>query len=163
MGTLLPAPAQASSRTQLDCKVLFDLTLTPGLSLRPSKGSFTTGGEVGTLDCTGVYRGRKISGPGSFGVDARYGGSSPAGDSCLLEAGSGRYFFTLPADGGPVKEQGTFDQRMFNRRGNVAASSADRQTSWMGDFVFVPTKGDCVIEPVTTARVEMDIQGRSAG
>ncbi len=162
LGTMLPTPAQASSHTQLDCGSVLDVTLTPGLSLNPSHGSFTTGGERGTMDCEGVYRGRKVTGPGTLGIEGRYGESTPGGDSCLLEAGSGRYFFTLPTEGGSVKEQGTFQQRMFNRQGDVKASSAERQTSWMGEFIFIPTKGNCVTSPVTQARVEMDIRGRSA-
>lgn len=162
LGMMLPTPAQASSHTHLDCGSVLDVTLTPGLSLIPSQGSFTTGGERGTLDCEGVYRGRKVTGPGTLGIEGRYGESSPGGDSCLLEAGSGRYFFTLPTEGGPVKEQGTFQQRMFNRQGDVEASSADRQNNWMGEFVFIPTRGNCVSGPVTQARIEMDIRGGSA-
>ncbi|MFN2557642.1 MAG: hypothetical protein ABR592_12410 [Nitriliruptorales bacterium] len=154
-------PAQASSRTQLKCSAVFDVTVTPGLSLTPSEGSYTTGGERGTWDCQGLYRGRTVTGLGTISVAGRYGESSPLGDTCLNVSGPGTYSFTLPTDGGPAKEQGTYEQSLFNRRGDVEASSADRQTSWMGDFVFIPTKGNCLTGPITAARIEMNIQGHS--
>ncbi len=162
LSVMLPVPGQAAPATQLDCKAVLDLTLTPGLSLLPNEGSYTTGGERGTWDCTGIIRGRKVTGPGTIGIEGQYGESSPFGDSCLLVIGPGNYSFTLPTDGGPVKEQGTYHERMFNRRGQVQASSADRQTSWRGDFEFIPTEGNCVTGRITAARVEMVIRGRSA-
>lgn len=160
---LSPLPAEAS-HTSLDCTSGLDVTISPGLSALPSKGSVTTGESPGLMECTGVLRGQEVGGPGSLSLRGTYGETSDAGDTCHLEGGRGRYSLTLPTTGGAVREEGTFAEVLGpTREGAISAVSDDGETKWTGRFDFLPMQGDCLLTPITAARFTVRLEGRHGG
>lgn len=159
--SLPPLPAQASHET-LTCTAVLDLAITPGLSIMPSKGTFTTGKNPGPMECAGMLQGHEVAGLGSLGITGNYGESSNAGDTCHLVLGTGTYLLRLPTRHGPVTEEGTFAEVLApTRRGSVSAAS--EQTNWTGTAEFVPTEGDCLFKPITAAQIKLRLEGRHAG
>ncbi len=66
------APASAAS-SGTPCTFEYDAVISPGLSSSPSSGTIKTNGETGTITCNGPVNGKQPTGPGTFGVGARYG------------------------------------------------------------------------------------------
>lgn len=156
--SLAPLPA-AAAHTSLECTSVLDLAISPGLSMMPSKGNFTTVGNSGPLECTGIFQGHEVTGPGSLGIQGNYGQSTTAGDTCQLEAGTGEYSLTLPTRGGTIGESGSLAEILGpGRQGSVGLAS--EQTSWAGSFDFAPTQGDCLSTPITAAQVSLRLEGR---
>src|SRR5581483_3829717 len=77
--------------TQTHCTFTSTIALAPGLSVVPSSGTFTSGGETGTVSCDGPVRGIVPTGPGTLGVEGRYGTRDP--DTCFGGEGEGRFSF----------------------------------------------------------------------
>ena len=71
-GAARPAASPGSADTRTHCTFTSAITLTPGLSIVPSSGTFTSGGETGTVSCDGPVRGIVPTGPGTLGVEGRY-------------------------------------------------------------------------------------------
>lgn len=137
---LLAAPAQG--RTNAVCSTRQDVNLRPGAGPTPSSGTFDTGGETGSIICTGTFNGHRVTGPGSFGNEGTYTGI------CILGATSGRYFITVPTDAGPMHFAPTYAS-------TFAAVGLDDGSQpgirWTGFEVALFTHGDCVTAPVTKA------------
>lgn len=145
--------AQESDSTP--CTAEFDLTLSPGLSNTPSSGTFTSGGETGTIECQGNVNGKKATGPGTFGSEGRYGTEDP--DTCT-SGGEGEAIqtFTVPTVDGDerVVNEGTITYGALEGGGLI--SGRFRGPRFSGTFEVTPTKGDCVTEPVTEIHVSLE-------
>src|SRR4051794_23774214 len=70
------APGSANGQ-KTQCTFASTITLGPGLSVVPSTGTFSSGGETGTVTCDGPVRGIVPTGPGTLGVEGRYGTKDP--------------------------------------------------------------------------------------
>src|SRR5207245_2369082 len=55
-GFALPAQSQEGGTP---CRFEVDATLSPGLSRTPNSGTFTSGGETGTISCDGAVNGEQ--------------------------------------------------------------------------------------------------------
>src|SRR5437762_9548193 len=105
VGARLTAPAGAAG-SATHCTFTSTITLTPGLSVVPSAGTFSSGGETGTVSCDGPVRGIVPTGPGTLGVEGRYGTKDPS--TCFGGGGEGRFSFTFPTATGVGKRSNTF-------------------------------------------------------
>jgi hypothetical protein len=133
-GMATPVAGQA----QTTCTGEHDFTLTPGLSNEPGSGSFTTGGETGTIDCQGEK--------GSWGFAGEYGTKDP--DSCT-SGGEGTVTHSVTWAGGEnITEDGEFTYGAL-QSGVFGGSFETPRMS--GDFEVTPTEGDCVTAPITKA------------
>ncbi|MDP8961859.1 MAG: hypothetical protein M3N32_09625, partial [Actinomycetota bacterium] len=167
---LTPLPAQAShesphesSREPLNCTATLDLTIEPGLSITPSKGTFTTGKKPGPIECTGILQGHEVIGPGALGITGNYGQSSEAGDTCSLVVATGTYSLTLPTRHGPVSEKGNFAEVLGPTKEGSFSAVSDSRENWAGKFEFSSTQGDCVLTPITAARVTLQLERGDGG
>jgi hypothetical protein len=142
--TLLPAPAaRAASKT--NCRFTSAIALEPGLSVVPSAGTFSSGGETGTVTCDGPVRGIVPTGPGTLGVDGRYGTKDP--DTCFAGEGEGRFSFTFPTASGTGKRSNVFTFSFSLVGLSPSGFSGD---GFGGGFDNVePEEGDCIVRPVT--------------
>ena len=121
------------------CTAEGDFTVTPGLSTSPSSGTFTTGGESGTLSCKG-------GGNGNMGFDGRYGTKDP--DTCSSGGegtSKGVYKFS---DGSEVTDDVEVTYGPF-QGGALGGSFKGARSS--GTFEVTPIEGDCVSKPLTKA------------
>src|SRR5262245_6165628 len=98
--------AAGAADTQTHCTFSTTVTLAPGLSVAPSSGTFTSGGETGTVSCDGPVRGIVPTGPGTLGVVGRYGTKDPS--TCFGGQGEGRFSFTFPTATGVGKRSNVF-------------------------------------------------------
>ncbi|MFL5798597.1 MAG: hypothetical protein ACJ77A_11780 [Actinomycetota bacterium] len=153
MPALSAMPAQAASAGT--CTVKATVTITPGISMRPTKG--TVSGSGGTIACTGLVRGVVVAGPGKLAVSGTYGtGATRAlqhGDTCGQGSGSGSLTATLPkAAGGTMRVLGTFT---FVRVGPAVEVNGRLGTSrFAGTLGFGPKFGQtCATVRVTSATV----------
>jgi hypothetical protein len=139
----------AAPATDAVCVNALTLTLSPGFSPRPASGTSTTGGETGTLVCTGTVGGRRISGPGTVGVQETYA----TGAACLSDSSHGEVTITLPAIGGPVHIAGALTGY---RLGLVeVVDIAFPQARFHGTGPVLPLSGDCLLAPITRALVSI--------
>src|SRR5689334_17127873 len=144
-GVATAAGAGGSTGPQTHCTFSSTITLAPGFSVVPSSGTFTSGGETGTVSCDGPVRGIVPTGPGALGVVGRYGTKDP--DTCFGGEGEGRFSFTFPTATG------------FGKRSNVLtfsfsliglSRSGCQGDGYAGTFDDVePQEGDCFVHPVT--------------
>jgi len=81
-GGALPA---TSAEPQTNCRFATEVNLSPGLSVKPSSGTFASDGESGRVECDGPVRGIHPSGPGTLGVMGKYGTKDP--DTCFAGEG----------------------------------------------------------------------------
>ena len=124
----------------VSCTAEGDFTVNPGLSTSPSSGTFTTGGDTGTLDCKG-------GGKGTIGIDGKYGTKDP--DSCSAGGegiSRGVYKFS---DGTEVTDDVEFTYGPF-QGGALGGSFKGERSS--GTFEVTSIDGDCVSKPITKAR-----------
>lgn len=122
------------------CTAEADFSITPGVSTSPTSGTFTTGGDTGTLDCKG-------GGKGTIGFAGRYGTKDP--DSCS-SGGEGTATDTFRfSDGSTVRDDVEFIYGAF-QGGIVGGSFKGARAS--GTFEITPIEGDCVSKPITKAR-----------
>jgi hypothetical protein len=142
----VPAGA-ADPRTH--CRFASEVTLSPGLSVVPSSGSFTSDGENGTVECDGPVRGLQPVGPGTLGVFGRYGTKDP--DTCFAGEGEGRFSFTFPTAQGTGKRSNVFT---FSFSLVGAPSGGFEGDGFDGSFDDVrPEEGDCFVHPVTKVAI----------
>jgi hypothetical protein len=151
-GLLLPAaaPAGAEAGPKTNCTFTSTITLQPGFSVVPSSGTFTSGGETGTVTCDGPVRGIVPTGPGTLGVTGRYGTKDP--DTCFAGEGEGRFSFTFPTARGPGKRSNVFTFSFSLIGLSPSGFSGD---GFGGGFDDVePQEGDCLVHPVTRILVK---------
>ncbi|HEV7862681.1 MAG TPA: hypothetical protein VGR20_08275 [Acidimicrobiia bacterium] len=130
------------------CAFEVDVSLSPGLSISPSSGTFTSKGESGTLDCQGDVGGHPAVGRGTFGAEGRYGIEGD-GDGCRSKEGrgDGTAHLTVPVEGGSqhVDDPFTMTYRVDGR--SVVGEITGQRFS--GTFDVTKADGDCVRRPVT--------------
>src|SRR5438128_2228699 len=83
----LVAATAGAADSPTHCMFTSTITLAPGLSVVPSAGTFSSGGETGTVSCDGPVRGIVPTGPGTLGVEGRYGTKDPS--TCFRGQGEG--------------------------------------------------------------------------
>jgi hypothetical protein len=146
---LTPVHAEAASTTDAVCTSVFTAHITPGFSMRPGSGSVTSNGETGRLVCSGTAYGKRITGPGTFSVEETY----TSGPACLTDKSSGEVRSTIPTTGGPIHIVGALTGR---RLGLVEfVDIAFPRARFSGTGVVVPTRGNCLITPLTRALVSI--------
>jgi hypothetical protein len=162
----VPAGAgRPSAEPGTPCAFSAEFDIDPGLSVVPNSGTFTTGDETGTMDCSGPVDGRRPTGTGRFGAEGRYGTRDP--DSCLIGGeGTAVQTFSIPTAEGArrVRNPITFTYHPVSTRppgagpgpGPIAAGEF-RGPRYSGTFDVTALKGDCVTAPVT--RVRLDARG----
>jgi hypothetical protein len=140
----LPVPA-ARAEAKTRCTFTSAIALQPGLSIVPSTGVFTSNGESGTVSCDGPVRGIVPTGPGTLGVEGRYGTKDP--DTCFAGEGKGRFSFTFPTATGVGKRSNVFT---FSFSLIGVSDSGFSGDGFGGGFDDVrPEEGDCIVRPVT--------------
>jgi len=150
LGLIVPPPAMGAAKTQ--CNFTSTITLQPGFSVVPSTGTFSSGGQTGTVTCDGPVRGIIPTGPGTLGVEGRYGTKDP--DTCFAGEGDGRFSFTFPTATGTGRRSNvfTFTFSLIGLPGSGNGFSGD---GFGGGFDEVrPEEGDCLVHPVTKILVK---------
>jgi hypothetical protein len=110
-------------------------------------GTGTSNGQTGSISCTGQFDGHAVTGPGSFGFQENYVAN------CLVDESKGTYFATVPTDAGPVHLEGPFTVARLGLTYTVEATRPGER--FTGSGLVVPTKGDCLLNPITEATVYM--------
>jgi hypothetical protein len=142
---LVPVPAFAEG---VPCRFEARFHLTPGLSVIPGRGEFTSGGETGTISCQGLLSPGPVTGPGTFGAQGRYG-TGPLGDTCFTGGeGDGVQSFTIPTAGGPLHVTNPITFRYGPATGHVMGGTF-QGGSFAGTFEISSFEGDCVANPMT--------------
>jgi hypothetical protein len=143
-------PAQAKEQTP--CSFKFNSDINPGLSNSGSSGTHKTGGETGTVDCKGKVNGKTPTGPGTFGVDGRYGTVDP--DTCTSGGeGDGTMSLTIPTADGPQHVDAPFTFT-YGALQNGLFAVTFKGDQWSGTAEVRPTKGDCVSSSLTKMTAE---------
>ena len=140
---LVATPAQAQGGAV--CTFAADFKVLPGFSSTPSRGTFTTGGETGTVDCVGLVFGQEVIGAGTFGFEGEYGTGPSGGDTCSDGQGRGTFSMHIPTSLGRVHAQGTFTEAFVGNGGQFVGQSPVMEISCL--YEFRPTQGDCVTTP----------------
>jgi len=145
LATLAPTAHAASAAT---CAASSGVTLSPGISMKPSSGTFTSA-PGGTLACVGVVKGVKVGGKGTLSFQGSYG----PGDTCSSGKGSGTLAAALPkVGGGHLSVSGTFTLTRVGSAVTVKGKLAGSQLA--GSLQFLPKAGqNCVKTKVTSATV----------
>jgi hypothetical protein len=151
-GLLMPpagsAGSEPSDRTR--CTFTTPIALLPGLSVVPTSGTFSSGGENGRVSCDGPVRGIVPTGEGTLGVEGRYGTDDP--DTCFGGEGEGRFSFTFPTATGVGRRSNvfTFSFSLFGLSTGGSSGNGFSGDGFGGGFDEVrPEEGDCVLRPVT--------------
>jgi len=142
----MPA-GQARGAGGTPCTFDYDAVVSPGLSSSPSSGTIKTNGETGTITCSGPVDGKQPTGPGTFGVDARYG--TKGGATCQSGGdGDGVLTFTIPTSSGAEHVTGHFTYTFGGLQNGLfsAQFEGDRMS---GTAEATPQEGDCASRPVT--------------
>jgi hypothetical protein len=152
MTVLQPSPARAAAGTP--CVFRFDVSLSPGMSLTPVKGAYSTA-ATGTLTCSGTIMGQHPTGAGSLTVSGTFGASSASGDTCLAMAGTGTYWSTIPTAEGSVSvsDDYTFSWGLGSSTATAPGTGRFAGQSSSGTFALVPLDGTCLSSPVTKAHI----------
>jgi hypothetical protein len=155
-GFALPALSQGDGTP---CRFEVDATLSPGVSSRPSSGTFTSNGETGTVTCDGPVNGEAPTGAGTLGLDGRYG-LAGGGDSCRSNrgAGDGTMKFTVPTASGSQHVDDPFTTTYALEGRRVVGKFTGQRFS--GTFEITAARGDCFFDPIT--RVHLSGEGRLA-
>ena len=156
LALLGPSAAAALARADdagTPCAFEADVSLSPGLSRSPSRGTFDSSGESGTLDCQGDVGGQPATGRGTFGAEGRYG-TGGEGDSCQSKEGrgDGTAHLTVPVQGGTrhVDDPFTLTYRV-DGRSVVGEITGER---FSGTFDVTSANGDCLWHPVTRIHIK---------
>ncbi|HKN39087.1 MAG TPA: hypothetical protein VJ456_08275 [Acidimicrobiia bacterium] len=140
---LVATPARAQGGAV--CTFAADFKVLPGFSSTPSRGTFTTGGETGTVDCVGLVFGQEVLGAGTFGFEGEYGTGPSGGDTCSDGQGRGTFSMHVPTSLGRVHAQGTFTEAFVGNGGQFVGQGPVMEISCL--YEFRPTQGDCVTTP----------------
>jgi hypothetical protein len=128
-------------------------TITPGISMTPTRNHLTTNGETGVINCVGSINGHEVTGPGTWGVDHPIG-PGPLGEATCLQssAAGGKFLYTVPTRHGQLHVEGALAYTHVGTGGTISGQ-ADAIT-FSGTFRFQPKAGNCVTTPVTAVTVE---------
>jgi hypothetical protein len=150
--------AEVSAASGTTCEVEHVPTLTPGLSVQGSTGTFEDK-VAGSISCSGPLLGITPTGPGTVYDKGNYGTEDP--DSCFGGGeGVGSYTLSFPTADGPEELVApftvTFGEPATNGHGLVTVKLQGE--GWTGDLAATPTKGDCFSAPVTEVVVKGTLQ-----
>lgn len=152
-GLISTSEVRADSGTT--CTVENPVTLSPGLSLQGSTGTFDNQNR-GTVECDGPVDGVQPTGKGTFLDKGSYGTKDP--DDCVGGGeGEGAYTMVLPTAHGEhtVVLPFTLEFGAPSTAGGLVGVHT-RGDGFTGEFGGTPTAGDCVSAPVT----EVVVQGK---
>ena len=153
--TLLLAPAvgpASAAPPPTRCTFSVVVSLSPGLSLVPTSGDFSSGGQTGTVSCDGVVRGVRPVGPGTLGVTGRYGTRDP--DTCLDGEGDGRFSFTFPTAEGEGRRSNVFSFSFGLLRAFAGGPPGEFSGDGFSGTIDVrPEEGNCFVAPVTKVSI----------
>ena len=135
------APLRAEEPATMDCVHEFVLIVAPGAQAASQDFTYTSGGQTGTIVCQGSLGGRRVSGPGTIGVEGTMQGS------CFEGKGTGTNRLSVPTDQGVIEFVEPF---AVAYRGTVGTYEGERMS---GHFQFIPAEGNCVSAPMTKALV----------
>jgi hypothetical protein len=148
----------AADQGRSTCRFSFYASLSPGLSGTPGSGTITTGGQSGTLQCTGPVEGADPNGRGVTGVEGRYGVAHA--NSCLSAItgdgdGAGMNSLTIPTTAGTkdIGQTFTFTYGGKPPSGGGFVSGEFKGPRFSGSFEITPVDGDCISAPVTKVHV----------
>jgi hypothetical protein len=142
------AGAAGPKKTAAQCNLKVKVTLSPGISLTATSGTFS--GTGGTINCSGMVVGTvvKSTQTGSLSISGSYGP-----DTCA--SGKGKGTFSASIGGKAVK--GSFTYTRVGTAGTFTGTSTDGLGSTAtigGGFLFQPpTSQNCAKVRVTTATV----------
>jgi hypothetical protein len=148
--TASPSLAQSGSPegpTSAQCSFVFPARFAPGFTLASRPGTGTSDGQTGSISCHGQFDGHTVTGPGSFGFQESYIAN------CLVDQGSGTYFATVPTDAGSIHLEGPYTYTRLGLTFSVEATRPGERFD--GSGIVVPTKGDCLLNPITDTTVYM--------
>jgi len=162
---LAPTPARAAvpgtdqgprSPKDIHCLAKLDVTLSPGISMTPSAGRISSGGETGTNACDGPINGFTPTGVATRGEEGRYGVEGPS--SCMNPSGVAAWTikFTVPTTGGPQHVEFPVRGTYGPLQGGGVYGGTFSGDGMYGHFTIRPVKGDCVTSPITLAHLECD-------
>jgi hypothetical protein len=163
---LAPSPSGAAdtpgpnpgprSPDDVHCLAEIDLTFSPGISMTPSSGTFTTGGETGTNRCDGPINGYMPTGPATRGEDGRYGVEGPS--SCTNPSGVGEWtiVFTMPTTGGRQHVEFPVRGPYGPLKGGGVFGGTFTGEGMYGHYAVSVLEGDCVTTPITKVHLDCD-------
>jgi len=149
-GSGLVPLGEAAAASGATCVVESGVVISPGISTKPSKGTFESRG--GQIACTGVVSDTPVAGLGSLKFSGRYG-KLLGGDTCEYGKGSGSLTASLPrVGGGSISVSGTFS--FVRAASDVVVTGKLGGGSAVGNLQFVPKLGQtCATNKVTRATV----------
>jgi hypothetical protein len=144
LAALAPAPAAwAGSSSLASCAGTWKVSFRPGVELTADSSAFTTNGRTGTVLCVGTVDGALVTGPGTFGKHGVFVGS------CLAGEGSGKISVAIPTTAGVKHVEFPFTMVTGPGLGFKFGDSLFGPLT----FLFTPSKGTCVLTPVTEITV----------
>jgi hypothetical protein len=148
------AGSAAQADDEVHCSNVHELTLSPGLSIQGSTGTFK---EIsGRMECQGPINGRTPTGPGSYSDSGRYGTKDP--DTCQ-EGGEGTGVFssTIPSKDGGMVLTGAYTFTYGDYTANPGYVSGKFSGDGVrGTFKVRPLEGDCITKPITRVHVDAE-------
>jgi hypothetical protein len=138
------------------CLAKLDVTISPGLSMSPTSGTFTSGGETGTNRCDGPINGYMPTGLATRGEDGRYGVEGPS--SCMSQSGVSEWtiVFTVPTTGGPQHVEFPVRGTYGPLHGGGVWGGTFTGEGMYGHFTGTVLQGNCVTEPITKVHLDCD-------
>jgi hypothetical protein len=133
------APAVGAGESTASCAMHSALSFSPGIGPTPQRVASSSHGETGTLICTGTVRGHDVTGAGTMGFEGVFDAS------CLGGAGRETFSATIPTNAGPEKLTFVVDETVVPPGGFKVGGSL----VGAAPYVFYPTRGDCVLSPMT--------------
>jgi hypothetical protein len=139
--------AAGPKRTAAVCDLKLTVTITPGISLKATSGTFKS--TTGTMRCTGTLFGTTLTArSGTVAISGSYGP-----DTCATGKGRGTFSATLAGK----RASGSFSYNRAGEVGNFTGTARDglgSTASIAGGFLFQPAAGqNCVQVKVTKATV----------
>ena len=139
--------ATAQAKTNCEARVVFEFS--PGFWREGNTGTWTTGGETGTVSCDGPVNGKMPTGPGTYGASGRYG--TVDADDCANAEGVYQASITISTADGPQHwtNRGPWTAGAFQGGGAFGGTFTGDNAD--GTFETTPKEGDCLTRPLTKA------------
>ena len=154
VGFLSPGGHPAYAGEEVHCVNVHELTISPGISVEGTSGSFSQ--TSGAMDCEGPFDGRTPTGVGSYQDSGRYG--TEDADTCQ-DGGEGEGVFSssVPTTDGDLQLTGPYAFTFGDLTSNPGFVSGEfRGDGVRGIFKITPIEGDCVTSPITRVRVDAE-------
>ncbi len=154
----LAASASTSAGTNATCSVKTTVKLKPGLTPKPSMGTFKSIGGGVSCQAGSKIKGHPVGKSSAFAIKGIYG--TNGGDTCDHGAGNGKGSITWPQPGGGSYTAGA--KFTFSRTGSVVTITGTiAGANLSGTLQFTPVSGqDCVVVPVTKAKVSGTVKAQ---